>query len=84
MPEENVKERIQLAGLTEYKAKRYQDTLKILELADKGMKSADIAKTINISLREVQQLRRTAVDTIDYVEERIKSNTIKSNEAMKQ
>ena len=84
VPEENVEERIQLAGLTEYKAKRYRDTLKILELADKGMKSADIAKTINISLREVQQLRRTAVDTIDYVEERIKSNTSKSNESMKQ
>ena len=73
--DETVEERIKLANLTESKAKRYKTTLKILELADKGLKSADIAQTLNIALKDVQQLRRTAVSTIDYVEEKVKSRT---------
>ena len=77
--DETVEERIKLANLTESKAKRYKTTLKILELADKGLKSADIAQTLKIALKDVQQLRRTAVSTIDYVEEKVKSRTYALN-----
>ena len=51
VPEEKVEERIQFARLTEAKAKRYRNTLKILELADKGLKSADIANTLIYHLK---------------------------------
>ncbi|MHB9057129.1 MAG: transposase, partial [Paludibacteraceae bacterium] len=78
--EEDVEERIRLAGLTEFKAKRYRNTLKILELADQGVKTADIANTLNIPLKDVRLLRRTAVSTLDYVEEKIKSRINSANE----
>lgn len=84
IPEEKVEERIKLAQLTAAKAKKYRNTLKILELADKGLKSADIANTLDIALKDVRYLRRTAVDTIDYVEEKIKSNIDKINESHNQ
>ena len=80
--EEKVEERIRLAGLTESKAKRYRNTLKILELADKGVKSADIANTLNIPLKDVRLLRRTAVTTLDYVEEKMKSRINTTNESI--
>ena len=82
VPEENVEERIRLAGLTEFKAKRYRNTLKILELADKGVKTADIATTLNIPLKDVQLLRRTAVSTLDYVDEKMKSRINSANESI--
>jgi hypothetical protein len=81
VPEEQVEERIRLAKLTESKAKRYRNTLKILELADKGLKTADIANTLDIPLKDVRLLRRTAVSTIDYVEEKIKSRINAANES---
>lgn len=80
--EENVEERIRLAGLTEFKAKRYRNTLKILELADKGVRTADIANTLNIPLKDVRLLRRTAVSTLDYVEEKMKSRINSANESI--
>lgn len=73
--------KIQFARLTEAKAKRYRNTLKILELADKGLKSADIANVLNIPLKDVRNLRRTAVNTIDYVEEKVKLRTNEINES---
>jgi len=82
VPEENVEERIRLAGLTEYKAKKYRNTLKILELADKGVKTADIANTLNIPHKDVRLLRRTAVSTLDYVEEKMKSRINSENESI--
>ena len=83
VPEKEVEERIELARLTEAKAKRYRNTLKILELADKGLKSADIANTLNIPLENVRRLRRTAVNTIDYVEKKVKSRTNAINESIR-
>lgn len=82
VPEEKVEERIRLAELTESKAEKYRNTLKILELADKGVKTADIANTLNIPLKDVRLLRRTAVSTLDYVEERIKLRVNAANESI--
>ena len=84
VPEEEVEERIQFARLTESKAKKYRNTLKILELADKGLSSADIANTLSIPLKDVRRLRRTAVNTIDYVEKKVKSRTTATNESISQ
>ncbi len=81
VPEEKVEERIQFTRLTKAKAKRYRNTLKILELADKGLKSADIANTLNIPLKDVRNLRRTAVNTIEYVEDKVKARTNEINES---
>ena len=82
VPEEKVEEQIRLAGLTESKAKRYRNTLKILELADKGVKTADIADALNIPLKDVRQLRRTAVTTLDNVDDKIKSRVNAANESI--
>ena len=82
VPEEKVEEQIRLAGLTESKAKKYRNTLKILELADKGVKTADIADALNLPLKDVRQLRRTAVTTLDYVDDKLKSRINAANESI--
>lgn len=82
VPEEKIEERIRLARLTEAKAKKYRNTLKILELSDKGIKTADIATALNISLKEVRLLRRTAVNTLDHVDEKMKSRLHAANETI--
>jgi len=69
--EEIVEERINLAGLTPAKAKKYRETLKMLELSDKGMRSADIAKEMGIVYKDVQKLRGSAASTLRSVEEKI-------------
>ena len=71
VPGSTVEERIKLAGLTPKKAQKYRDTLKLIELADKGLKTADIAKALGIAYKDVQALRRNAVCTITDVEDRI-------------
>ena len=51
-------------------------------MADKGVKTADIANTLNIPLKDVRLLRRTAVSTLDYVEEKMKSRVNAANESI--
>ena len=68
---EQVEERIRLAGLSESKAEKYRNTLKMLELSDQGLRSADIARALGVTQNEVRVLRRTAVNTIENVNERI-------------
>jgi hypothetical protein len=68
---EQVEERVRLAGLSEPKAEKYRNTLKMLELSDQGLRSADIAHAMGISQNEVRILRRTAANTIENVNERI-------------
>ena len=48
-------------------------TLQLLELADRGLHSADIAQTLGIPISEVQSLRRTAVTTLGTVEAKVRS-----------
>ncbi len=73
VPEQIVEDKIKLAGLTESKAKIYRDTLKMLELSDKGIRSADIAQELGESLEYVRKLRRNAVSTLKNVMDRIAS-----------
>lgn len=82
VPDEKAEEYIKLAGLTPAKARRYRNTLKLLELADKGLKTADIAKKMDVPLKEVRALRRTAASTLRYVEDRIRKNVDAQNDAI--
>lgn len=83
-PDAQLDERIRLARLTLKQAQKYRRTLKILELADRGLRSAEIAQTLGIPLKEVQQLRRVAVNTLDTVEERIHAGIQQANDTQKQ
>lgn len=84
VPDEQIDERIRLGQLTPKQARKYRYTLKILELADRGLRSAEIAQTLDISLKEVQQFRRVAVDTLDAVNERIRTRIDQANDAQTQ
>lgn len=74
VPDEIVNQRVELAKLTEKQEVKYRNTLKILELSGKGMKTADIAKILGINMMDVQRYRRVAVETLKLVDEKIKSN----------
>jgi transposase-like protein len=80
VPEDQVEARIRLAQLTPNKAQKYRHTLKLLELADQGLRSAEIALTLGIPLKEVQQLRRSAVNTLDTVEAKIHAQIQQAND----
>ena len=84
VPDEQIAERIHLGQLTPRQARKYRYTLKILELADRGMRSAEIAQTLDISLKEMQQFRRVAVDTLDAVNERIRERIVRANDTQAQ
>jgi hypothetical protein len=71
VPEEEVELRINLAGMTESKAIKYRNTLKMLELSDKGLKSQEIADQLGLTLLDVRNLRARAVTTVNEVQERI-------------
>ena len=80
VPDDQVEARIRLAQLTPKKAQKYRHTLKLLELADHGLRSAEIAQTLGIPLKEVQQLRRSAVNTLDTVEAKIHAQIQQAND----
>lgn len=71
VPENIVEDKIKLAGLSDSKAKIYRNTLKMLELSDKGVRSQDIARELDESLEYVQKLRRSAVATLENVRDQI-------------
>jgi transposase len=71
VPDEDLEKRIRLAGLSATKAKKYRNTLKMLELSDKGLRTADIAKALELSVEAVRVLRRSAASTIREVQEKI-------------
>lgn len=82
VPEQTVEDKIKLAGLSKCQTEKYRNTLKMLELSDKGLRSADIAHELGLSLDDVRKLRRRAVSTIESVNiriadriEHVKSNT---------
>jgi hypothetical protein len=69
--EEDMEKRIHLAGLTAAKAEKYRNTLKMLEMSDKGLRTADIAKALGIPYNAVKALRRSAASTIQEVQDKI-------------
>lgn len=69
--EADMEKRIQLAGLSKVAAEKYRNTLKMLELSDQGLRTAEIAKELGISQNVVTALRRKAVTTIQSVQDKI-------------
>ena len=69
--DDDAEKRIQLAGLTTSAAEKYRNTLKMLELSDKGIRTADIAKKLGIPHKAVTELRRNAASTIQNVQGKI-------------
>jgi len=82
VPEQTVEDKIKLAGLSEYKAKIYRNTLKMLEMSDKGLRSADIAHELGLSLEDVRKLRRSAASTLENVKNRIAKRLEHTNSNM--
>lgn len=68
---EDTEERVRLAGLTPAKAKKYRDTLRMLELDSAGLRTAQIAESMGESQEYVRVLRRGAVDILQFVSDRI-------------
>jgi transposase len=83
VPDEDIEKRIQLAGLTESKSEKYRNTLKMLEMSDKGLRTADIAKELEITVEAVRVLRRSAASTIREVQDKIVSRIEKYPENSK-
>ena len=79
IPNEIVEERIRLAGLSPAKALKYRETVKLIELADKGLRTADIAEAMGVPYKRIQSLRRTAANTIRDVEDKIRDRIEKSS-----
>ena len=84
VPDEIVNKRINLAKLTEKQEEKYRSTLKILELAGKGIRTADIAKSLGINTMDVQRYRRVAVETLKSVDERIEKNIAMMNSSQQE
>ena len=78
---EDTEERIRLAGLTPAKAKKYRDTLRMLELDSAGLLTIQIADAMGATPEYIRVLRRSAVDMLEKVSERIASRvaTIKNS-----
>jgi hypothetical protein len=79
VPDHIVEERVALAGLTPSKAQKYRDTLKMLELDSKGMKTANIAQEMNITIKDVRALRSTAASTLQKVDDKIAAKVAAQN-----
>lgn len=84
VPDEVVDKRVEAANLTEKQEVRYRNTLKILELSGKGMRTADIAKILQIDFNDVQRYRRVAVETMKSVTDKIEKNVTKQNSSKQQ
>jgi len=69
--EDVIADKVKCAGLTPAKEKKYRGTMQVLELDSAGMRTAEIAKTIGVSVPEVRALRRSAAITLREVDERI-------------
>jgi hypothetical protein len=71
VPEQTVEDRIRLAGLTPVKAKKYRDTLKMLELSAEGLTTPAIAKEMGVTIKDIRALRGHAASTLQNVEDKI-------------
>ena len=63
--------RIRLARLTQRQAKKYRTTLQLLELADSGLRSANVAERLNITRSTLRRYRKEAPATIAQVESKL-------------
>ncbi len=71
LSEDDVEQRIHLAGLATRQANRYRKTIKILELTESGLRTAEIAKQMSMIKQDVCNYRKSAPETVEKVEMRI-------------
>ena len=63
--------RIRLAGLNASQADKYRKTRSIIEMAENGLRTGEIAKRLSISKLDVISFRRDAPETLNKVEDKI-------------
>jgi hypothetical protein len=63
--------RIRLAGLNASQADKYKKTRSIIEMAENGLRTGEIAKRLSISKLDVISFRRDAPETLNKVEDKI-------------
>lgn len=71
LTEADQEQRIHLAGLTARQAAKYRRALKVLELTESRLRTADIAQRLSCTRTEVRRSRKQAPDLIQQVEQRI-------------
>jgi hypothetical protein len=67
----DIEKRIHLAGINTRQAGKYRETLKVLELTERGLRTPEIAKRLSIKMADVIRYRKDATETIKKVEHRI-------------
>jgi hypothetical protein len=68
---DDIDRRIHLAGLKDRQANKYRKTMKVLELTEIGLRTAEIAKRLSIKTLDVCNYRKNAPETIENVEQKI-------------
>lgn len=63
--------RSRLAGLNASQADKYKKTRSIIEMAESGLRTGEIAKSLSISNLDVISFRRDAPETLNKVEDKI-------------
>ncbi len=71
LAEDDMEQRIHLAGLTTRQANKYRRTMKILELTENGLRTPEIAKKMSMTKQDVCNYRKKAPETVKNVEMRI-------------
>ncbi len=71
LAEDDVEQRIHLAGLATRQANKYRKTMKILELTESGRRIPEIAKKMLMTKQDVCNYRKKAPETVKNVEMRI-------------
>lgn len=65
---EDIERRIHLAGINKRQANKYKKTLKIIDMAEGGMRTPEIAKRLSMTALDVRNYRKNAPETIEHVE----------------
>ena len=71
LAENDVEQRIHLAGLATRQANKYRKTMKILEFTENGLRTPEIAKKMAMTKQDVCNYRKNAPETVKNVETRI-------------
>ena len=67
----DIERRIHLAELNIRQANKYKKTMEILELAESGLRTSEIAKRLSMKTSDVVNYRKNAPETIQNVESKI-------------
>lgn len=71
LTEDDLQQRIRLAGLSLPQTNKYKHTLEILKLTQKGLRTSEIAKRLDMKSTLVSTYRKEASETIEKVEAKL-------------